>query len=69
MEPDSAFIIGSLLTIIGILIKDTFTIILGSFMVFITIVSYINTCRYNYDVIGNNDTNINSIEESNIEQL
>jgi riboflavin transporter FmnP len=69
MESDSAFIIGSLLTIIGFLIKDTFTVTLGSFMVFITIVSYIITCRYNYNVIANNETNINSIEESKIEQL
>jgi len=71
MESDSAFIIGSLLTIIGFLIKDTFTIALGSVMVFITIIPYvihyIYTCRHNYNVSLTQD--VNSIEESDIEQL
>jgi membrane protein implicated in regulation of membrane protease activity len=65
MDSDSVLIIGSLLIIIGILGKDIFIICLGSFIVFIAIISYINTCTYNYNVI----TNVNSIEESDIEQL
>ena len=68
MELDSAFIIGSLLTIIGFLIKDTFTITLGSFMVFITIVSYRPAFSYNYNIITSNETNNIEKPEQDIEQ-
>ena len=71
MKLDTGFVIASLVTTIGILYKDTITIILGSVLVCMSIIPYvihyIYTCRHNYNVSLAQD--VNSIEESDIEQL
>jgi hypothetical protein len=67
MESDTAFGIGSSFLIFGILFKDIVSTILGSIVLCIYLIHYVLTIRHNYNVSLTPD--VNSIEESDIEQL
>jgi hypothetical protein len=72
MESDTAFGIGSSFLIFGILFKDIVSTILGSIVLCIYLIHYILTIRHNYNRHNYNVSltqNVNSIEESDIEQL
>ncbi len=67
MMSDTAFCIGSSLLIFGILFKDIVNTILGSIVLCVYLIHYVLTIRHNYNVSLTQD--VNSIEESDIEQL
>jgi hypothetical protein len=68
MKLDTGFVIASLVTTIGILYKDTFTIILGTVLVCMSIIPYRPAFSYNYNVIASNETNNIEKSEQDIEQ-
>ena len=68
MKLDTGLVMASLVTIVGILYKDTFTIILGTVLVCMSIIPYKPAFSYNYNVIASNETNNIEKSEQDIEQ-